>query len=87
MGWGTVYVIKAYCVIIEGVLGMEDHEREMGRAIRKFMETEYEGAATTSFRMYSGWLRPHERPVVKMVGVERLEGREWRVLVEVVTYG
>ncbi len=82
-----MYLIKPYCVIIEGELGMEEHEREMGKCISRYMETEFEGVPTTSFRMYSGVLRPHERPVVKMVGVERLEGRDWRVVVEVVAYG
>jgi len=86
-GWGTVYLIKAYCVVIEGELGMEEHELEMGKCIRRYMEKEHEGVVETSFRMYSGVLRPHERPVVKMVGVERLEGEDWRVVVEVVTYG
>lgn len=82
-----MFLIKAYCVIIEGELGMEDHEREMGKCISRYMETVEEGVPQLSFRMYTGVLRPHERPVVKMVGVERLEGEGWRVVLEVVTYG
>jgi len=82
-----VYLVKAFCVIKKGEVGMEDHEREMGRCVRRFMEGEHEGLRGKSERSYTGVLRPYERPVVKMVGVERLEGEGWRVVVEAVSYG